>query len=232
MRSPAVRSFARSFAPALICIVALGACHLSYTGGAKPVTSAELVADTALLRAAPTPIVTQQSRADCGLAALAMVAGAWGRTWTVTDMARELAPTPSGVKLGALRDYARNRGLDAYAIKGTFADLATELRAGRPVLLGLVLPYDQNNNLHHYEVVVAMDPSGRTVITRDPATGDLMRRSHEVLDVEWKTAGYATLVIVGETTPVNSVRKPSGDDHVQAIDLRDHRDAARFRGMQ
>lgn len=180
------------------CLAGLSACRLSYTGGATTVGSAELSANDHLLVASPTPVVRQKTQADCGLAALAMVAGAWGHSWSVDDLARKLPPTKTGVKLKRLRDYARQRGLDAYAVKGTFADLETELRAGRPVVLGLVLPYDQSNNLNHYEVAVAIDPRDHTVITRDPATGELMRRVKKVLDLEWKTAGYATLVVVGD----------------------------------
>jgi hypothetical protein len=42
-----------------------------------------------------------------------------------------------------------------------------------------------------------MNPADGTVVTIDPATGDWMRRSPKVLDVEWKAAGYAALVVVG-----------------------------------
>lgn len=179
-----------------LALVGLSACRLSYTGGAKAVRQTEVPAEW--LHATATPVVVQAQRADCGLAALAMVAGAWGRTWTLPELAHQLPPTGDGVELGRLRDLARTRGLDAYAVKGTFRDLEHELQAGRPVLLGLVLPFDQNNNLNHYEVVVAMNPVDGTVVTRDPATGELLRRSRKVLDLEWKTAGYATLVVVGD----------------------------------
>jgi ABC-type bacteriocin/lantibiotic exporter with double-glycine peptidase domain len=182
----------------VVCLAGLSACRLSYKGGATTVSSAELSANDNLLVASSTPVVKQKTQADCGLAALAMVAGAWGHSWSVDDMARKLPPTKIGVKLKRLRDYARDRGLEAYVVKGTFLDLENELRKGRPVLLGLVLPYDQNNNLHHYEVAVAIDPRDHTVITRDPATGDLMRRKKKVFDLEWKTAGYATLVVVSD----------------------------------
>lgn len=182
----------------VVCLAGLSACRLSYKGGATTVSSAELSSNDNLLVASPTPVVKQQTQADCGLAALAMVAGAWGHSWSVNDLARKVPPSKNGVKLKRLRDYARDRGLEAYALEGTFADLENELRAGRPVVLGLVLPYDQNNNLNHYEVVVAIDPRDHTVITRDPATGELMRRVKKVLDLEWKTAGYATLVVVSD----------------------------------
>jgi len=182
----------------VVCLAGLSACRLSYKGGATTVGSAELSTNENLLVASPTPVVKQKTQADCGLAALAMVAGAWGHSWSVDDLARKVPPSKNGVKLKRLRDYARERGLEAYAVKGTFVDLENELRAGRPVVLGLVLPYDQNNNLNHYEVAVAIDPRDHTVITRDPATGDLMRRVKKVLDLEWKTAGYATLVVVSD----------------------------------
>src|SRR6185503_14508547 len=98
---------------ALAALAALAGCsmRLSYTGGARPVRPDQL--DTGWLRAAPTPVVRQRTRNDCGLAALAMVAGAWGRSWRVEELAREARATPRGVKLGALRDLARSRGLEA-----------------------------------------------------------------------------------------------------------------------
>ncbi len=126
------------------------------------------------LRAAPTPIVKQQQESDCGLAALAMVAGAWGRHWSVDELAHRIPPTARGVRLGALRDLARTRGLDAYALAASSKDLAHELRAGRPVMLGLVLPFDRGHDRSHYEVAVAMNPHDGSVITIDPATRALV----------------------------------------------------------
>jgi hypothetical protein len=43
-----------------------------------------------------------------------------------------------------------------------------------------------------------MNPKDGTVITIDPASGEWMRRSRAVLDVEWKAAGYPALVVTGE----------------------------------
>ncbi len=180
-------------------IVALGCltgCQLPYAGGARPVTPAQL--DSSWLRAAPTPVVRQKQESDCGLAALAMVAGAWGRHWSVDDLAHRIPPSEKGVKLGALRDLARDRGLEAFALRATPSDLQHELASGRPVLLGLMLPFDQGHNRSHYEVAIAMNPHDGTVITIDPASGEWMRRSRAVLDVEWKAAGYPALVVTGE----------------------------------
>jgi ABC-type bacteriocin/lantibiotic exporter with double-glycine peptidase domain len=174
----------------------LAACQLPYTGGAKPVQPSQISADW--YRAANTPVVRQHHESDCGLAALAMVAGTWGHTWSVDELNRQLPPNDRGVKLGALRDLARNRGLEAYAIQGTAKDLAHELSLGRPVVLGLILPYDQGHNASHYEVAIAMSPRDGSVVTIDPATGGWRERSKQVLDLEWKTAGFATLVVTGD----------------------------------
>ncbi|MBA3454842.1 MAG: C39 family peptidase [Deltaproteobacteria bacterium] len=177
-------------------VLALSGCRLAYKGGATTVGPNALAGEW--VRAAPTPVVLQRAQTDCGLAALAMVAGAWGRSWSVAELARHLKPTAKGVRLGALRDLARARGLEAYVVKGQFADLANELAKGRPVLLGLVLPFDQDNNLHHFEVAIAINPRDGTVVTLDPSTGDMLKRSRKVLDLEWRHAGYATLVVVAD----------------------------------
>lgn len=150
------------------------------------------------VRANTTPVVVQKQQRDCGLAALAMVAGAWGRTWSVDDLAHRLPPGVHRIKLGMLRDLARQRGLEAFAIRATLADLRTELGKGRPVVLGLVLPHDDNKTRSHYEVAIALNTVDGTIITIDPATGDWMRRTPQVLDIEWKPAGYVALVVTGD----------------------------------
>ena len=186
-------------AAVFVALASLTGCQLPYTGGARPVSPAQL--DTSWLRAAPTPVVRQKQESDCGLAALAMVAGAWGRHWSLDDLAHRIPPSEKGEKLGALRDLARDRGLDAFALRATPQDLQHELAAGRPVLLGLMLPFDRGHNRAHYEVAIAMNPKDGTVITIDPASGEWMRRSKDVLDLEWKSAGYPALVVTGEHTP-------------------------------
>jgi ABC-type bacteriocin/lantibiotic exporter with double-glycine peptidase domain len=172
------------------------ACQLSYTGGARPVSPETL--GGGWYRATATPVVRQHQETDCGLAALAMVAGAWGQRWSVDDLNHQLPPSARGVKLGDLRDLARARGFEAYAIRGTTSDLARELSRGRPVLLGLILPFDRSHNASHYEVAVAMRPDDGAVVTIDPASGQWRQRSRAVLDLEWKPAGFATLVVVGD----------------------------------
>jgi ABC-type bacteriocin/lantibiotic exporter with double-glycine peptidase domain len=182
-------------APLIVLALGLAACRLPYAGGARPADVSAL--DENWHRAAPTPVVKQRDRTDCGLAALAMIGGAWGQSWTLTELAQEVPPTKHGVRLGALRDHARSHGLVAYAVRGTHDDLMFELARHRPVVLGLVLPFARDRALAHYEVVIAIDKRDGTVVTLDPATGKHMRRTRDVLEKEWKAAGYATLVVVG-----------------------------------
>lgn len=183
----------RGLAIALACATA---CQLPYTGGARAVSPDTL--GSGWYRAAATPVVRQPHEADCGLAALAMVAGAWGRPWSVADLTHELPPTERGVQLGQLRDLAQTRGFKAYAIRGSPDDLRHELSRGRPVVLGLLLPFDRGHNASHYEVAIAIRPDDGTVVTIDPASGLWRQRSRQVLDLEWKPAGYATLVVVAD----------------------------------
>jgi hypothetical protein len=212
-----------------IAIAATGcSVRLKYTGGARPVGAAEL--GEGWLRAAPTPVVRQQAQRDCGLAALAMVAGAWGLTWKIDELAQQVEATEHGVKLAALRDLARARGLEAYAIRGAQADLERELAQGRPVLLGLVLPFQLDRALGHYEVAVALDPRDGSVVTLDPATGRWLRRTRQVLDAEWEPAGRATLVVVGPRAGPNAAIRAQGRHDSVAADgqaTRVQRDADR-----
>jgi hypothetical protein len=66
------------------------------------------------------------------------------------------------------------------------------------VMLGLMLPHDRKSNRSHFEVAIALNTKDGTLITIDPATGEWMRRSPQVLDIEWKAAGYAALVVTGD----------------------------------
>lgn len=192
------------FARALVLAGLIASCVSPYRGGARAVHPTQL--GEGWLRAADTPVIKQKHQADCGLAALAMIAGAWGRHWTLDDLVHRLPPGKHGIKLGVLRDFARERGLQAFAISASRKDLENELSRGRPVMLGLMLPHDRKSNRSHYEVAIALDTRDGTLITIDPATGDWMRRSPKVLDIEWKAAGYAALVVTGDTAAATAMR--------------------------
>lgn len=193
---------ARPSALALAVSISIGAAACaSYTGGARPIEPGQVAHQPGWISAAPTPTVHQRGVTDCGLAALAMVAGRWHVALTL-DQARRMvkAPTPTGQRLGDLREAARARGLLAFAVSGDEAMLEHEVRAGRPVIVGLLRPYGRDRALSHYEVVVALRASddGHQVVTIDPAGGWQVRPWTE-LDAEWKPAGRPALVVLGPT---------------------------------
>src|SRR5690606_15448397 len=106
-------------------------------------------------------------------------------------------PGPLGSRLRDLRDAARAHGLVAFAIEGDQATLLHELRAGRPVIIGLLLPFSRGKALSHYEVVVAATATADRFVTIDPARAAWRQRTWEALEAEWKPVGRPTLVVLG-----------------------------------
>ena len=119
-------------------------------------------------------------------------------TGLILERVAAQASHATGVDLSpGMLELARKRGLDAYAISGKHDDLKRELSKGRPVVLGLQLPFEQDRALHHYEVAVAINSRDGSVVTLDPATGKYLQRTRAVLEKEWKPVGFPTLVVVG-----------------------------------
>jgi ABC-type bacteriocin/lantibiotic exporter with double-glycine peptidase domain len=179
----------------LVALAGVAGC-VSYSGGARPVDPAR-VNEPGWIVAGVTRETRQQGSYDCGAASLAMVASRWNVPLSLAGATAGLPkPTDQGVPLGDLRDLARARGLTAFAIAGDQATLVHELRAGRPVIVGLHLPYGGKRVFSHYEVIVAVHPGEARFVTIDPASGWRSRTWAE-LDAEWKPAGRPTLVVLG-----------------------------------
>jgi hypothetical protein len=184
---------------AVAAVVALvGATGCASVGGrSQTFEASRMVDEPGWVAAAPTPVVRQAGPEDCGTAALAMVAGRWRLDLTLEAAAATLpAPGPGGLRLGDLRDAARASGLQAFAIVGDRDTLLHELRAGRPVIVGLHVPAGLRQALRHYEVVVAAHPGTDRFVTLDPTSGWRVR-SWAVLDAEWLAAGRPALVVIG-----------------------------------
>ncbi len=170
---------------------------ISYSGGARAIDPDRLTTEPGWIVAAPTPELHQRGARDCGAAALAIVAGRWHVPLSVAQAVTALpAPTALGTRLGDLRDAARAHGLTAFAIAGDRDTLVHELGAGRPVIVGLWLPFGTKHAQSHYEVIVAVHPADNRFVTIDPATG-WRARSWADLDAEWARAGRPTLVVLG-----------------------------------
>jgi ABC-type bacteriocin/lantibiotic exporter with double-glycine peptidase domain len=184
-----------------LAVASAAAACAHYSGGARPIDPARVSHEPGWVTAAPTPMIHQRGLADCGPAALAMVAGRWHVGLTPAEARKAMpAPTPSGVKLGDLRQAARAHGLMAFAVSGDMSVLEHEIRAGRPVIVGLLRPYGRDRAISHYEVVVALRASpgsdDREVVTIDPGGGWQVRKWKD-LDAEWKPAGRPALVVLG-----------------------------------
>lgn len=177
---------------ALVVVVAAAGCS-TYTGGARDFSPARLTSEPGWLVARGVPLERQNGEADCGAAAIAMVVAYW-QGGDPDAIAGELRPAPErGIAAGRLRDLARRRGLAAFIVRGELGDLEREIRAGRPVLVGLVKPHGRRA-LTHYEVVVGLHRDKKLIVTLDPAFG---WRQNEIAAFlrEWSPSKRLALVV-------------------------------------
>jgi ABC-type bacteriocin/lantibiotic exporter with double-glycine peptidase domain len=183
-------------AGAVFALVVASGCA-SYVGNARPFDRARVTREAGWITAGPVQPVRQRQAADCGPAALSMVAGRWEMPLSLeTAMAAIPDMTEHGAKLGNLRHAARELGLLAFVIRGDRSILTHELRQGRPVVVGLLQRHRRRRIRSHYEVVVAMHPERGEVVTLDPASGWRVRHWEDLED-EWKPAGRPALVVLG-----------------------------------
>jgi predicted double-glycine peptidase len=171
-------------------------------------------------------LVRQEGRSDCGSAALATVLSrfdpqidparvrtAVGPSTVPAPAGKILAQATSnarpgdGIAAGRLRDVARAEGLQSFVIEATFADLAHELSAGRPVLVGLYRVVG-DRGYPHYEVVAGINPRDQQVLLADPATG-WRKEALAQFSARWRLARNLAVVILGHPPVARN------DDHGQ-----------------
>lgn len=190
-------SFARPIAVATLTaiLLAISSCA-PYSGSARPIDPAT-VSGPGWLGPEGVPLVRQQRHADCGAAAMAMVASFWNGPISEAEVLAITPHTQRGIRVADLRVAAQSLGLRAFVVEGTFADLRHELSSGRPVVVGLVKPWG-NQWRNHYEVVVGINPAEKTVATLDPAVG-WRQNTYQGFAVEWQRSGRVTLVVLPST---------------------------------
>jgi hypothetical protein len=193
-----MRLHARLKTAAALLILALaaggGAGGCGYLGSARDFDPAAIAREPGWIAARDVPLMRQEAEEDCGAAALAMMLAAWDGRTTLAEVTASCPPAPGrGSRAGDLRDLARARGFRAYLIRGGFDDLRRELDRGRPVLVGLVKPQAAGPRAH-YEVVTAMHPARRIVVTLDPADG-WRENGFDGFLREWDPSGRLTLVM-------------------------------------
>ncbi len=171
--------------------LALASC---YRGSARSVSAGDVNREDGWTLVNGVPLIRQSSEHGCGAAALAMVLQRWGVPSSGADVARDIPSGEQGsISAGALRDLARQKGLRAFLVRGTEADLMREVTLDRPVLVGVVQRYT-SRAYAHYEVVVGVNRRTRRVLMLDPGRG--MREDDFVgFANEWEGAGWLTLVV-------------------------------------
>jgi len=176
----------------LTVLFALAGC---YQGTARTVSPSDLGRDRGWVLVEGLRPIRQSSDRDCGAAALAAMLRHWAVASTPGEILRAVPIEPGhGIAIGALRDYARQKGLSAFVIQGELADLIKEVGLNRPVLVGLV-QHHGSSALAHFEVVAGINQVTRRVLLLDPARG-LSEDGFDGFAAEWGAAGRPALVIV------------------------------------
>jgi predicted double-glycine peptidase len=177
---------------ALVLLLLVG-CS-TYRGTARDTSPAKLQREPGWVLLRGVPFVQQDTEYECGAAAISMVVSYWTGVEPRAVVAHFRPVGERGIAAGVLRDYAREQGLASYLIEGKFQDLANELKAGRPVLVGLSKPQTKDRVLDHYEVVVGIHPEQQKIVTLDPSEG-WRENSLQGFAREWQLAGHVTLIV-------------------------------------
>jgi predicted double-glycine peptidase len=179
-----------------VSLAALVLCACAGGGTARSVKPAAIQSEPGWIAVGDIALVRQTTRTNCGEAALATVLGFWKMPATMTEI--EIACPSSSIdddrlRAGELRDAARKRGLEAFLVSAEMSDLETQLRKGRPVLVGVVRRHGIKHTIKHYEVVVAINPEAKRVVLLDPAKG-WREDSFDGFLSEWTPASKLALV--------------------------------------
>jgi ABC-type bacteriocin/lantibiotic exporter with double-glycine peptidase domain len=177
----------------LAAALGLASCYTCYTGTAHDVAPHQLADDPSWEIITGVPFVAQKNDRDCGAAAMAMVLSRWFGRESIDVVTALAPPGGAGIRVGTLRDLARRRGLEAYVISGTIADLAQQVSLGRPVVVGLAKPMAGGRAAAHYEVIVGLNRSKRLILSLDPARG-LRENTLEGFAREWAPTRRVTLI--------------------------------------
>ncbi len=172
--------------------LALAGCAVHYSGAGKATTRDALTAQSGWVLT-EVPEIRQNSQADCGPTALAILASRWG---VDPQLARGSVAVQDNATFAELRAAARSLGLTAFVISADHETIIHELEAGRPVMVGLLRPYGKKYVRGHYEVVAGVNVAKRLAATVDPGGGWKVRTFAE-LDTEWVPTKRAAMVIIG-----------------------------------
>lgn len=175
----------------LILALALVSQGCLYQGAAQS-TDEPAFAEASMDRVPGFPLVLQVGQQDCGAAALSATLQHWGTAIDVAEVRRIAGNEDAPLRADTLREIARGKGYDAFLVRGSVEDLREEVRAGRPVIVGMLKPYVGEQWFAHYEVVTAIGAS--EIITMDPANG-WRRYPLGGFEEEWKRANHLAMIV-------------------------------------
>jgi ABC-type bacteriocin/lantibiotic exporter with double-glycine peptidase domain len=139
----------------------------------------------------------QARRKSCASASLYVVVRYWGLPTSEQEIMRELgAPPQDGYTLRQLRDWARQHGLQAFAVRGTIELLTGHTARGRPLIVTI-----RQKEQNHSFVVAAVSLRG-IIQGMDPSTGKRFEMSSKEFLPRWENAGFPLLIVAPlETKP-------------------------------
>src|SRR5687768_6140868 len=124
--SPGLSSIKSRSSRLLLAAVLIGACAAGgcYHGSARSVSPDQLTRERGWTVVQGVQLVKQRSENECGAAALAMMLQRWSVPASTDDIVQAI-PAVKGepIAAGALRDFARKKGLQAFIIQGEISDL-------------------------------------------------------------------------------------------------------------
>ena len=163
---------------ASLALLALAGCS-TYLGGSRPLEPSELAAPGWII-AANVPHIPQRADLDCGAAALASVLVHWRAVEGIDEVLAACPPDPErGIEAGALREFAKKKGLEAFLIEGDFKGLRKELAGGGPC--SWACSSGRSADSSRFEVVVGYHPGRKLVATLDPSPGRARERRNGIL---------------------------------------------------
>jgi len=189
----------------LALVLTASACSPMYVGKSETLRADALRSEPGWTSVQGVPQLRQEHELDCGPIALQMVS----RYWEPTRTDELELPIGTRATAGELRDAARARGYKSFIVEGTLNDIEHELKARRPVIVGMAKP-TTDGALAHYEVVVGLHKEKQMIATFDPALGP-RRYAFEDFLREWINAGRPLLVVIGPPAP---------QEHASVVDAR------------
>jgi hypothetical protein len=174
------------------------------------------------------PTLRQTTPEGCGETVLAMLLRYWGHPADPLELrATSGQPATLGLRAGYLRNRLRAAGLEAHLLPGTPADLAREIAAGRPVILGIARPAPVDA-IAHYVLVVGHHARRHDLLVADPDAG-LRRYDPAALQELWAPTGHLMIVAsrVGRRPGTNPSRSSRLEDTESWLDL--HTEVGRHR---